>query len=770
MFEQPALSHLAKMTLAIAAHPPSIFDIQSATIQSGDTVIVYQSRDNLTAIVVTPGKKLHTRYGEFPHSDMIGVVFGSKCPSRKGNGFTYLLRPTPELCPTASDTNPIPSRYILHYISAGYQTRIICHRSRNWFRFVFTLDIPNIGPRGRLFSFEFHEERHAKAAAEFEAHGLLSSVGGPIQLAHRNVIRDGFGDIDVQVDSVFLDLPAPWDALEESKRVMNRSQLSRICCFSPCIEQVQKTCQTLELLGFSDIIMFETLVRTHEPVSVTMPKVDDAVRRIKEVETKKQARRERQISESKQRRQITQKGTNSKPGNEQEKTLKRGLEDTDITEEPESESKKRRQITPKGTNSQPGSEQEKTVKRGLEDTDITEEPEPKKSRNETCNAEDTKPAVEDGKPAAEDTTTVEETRPIVEIIESVTEDTKPLEENGDRALSEVDRTAMEIYNPSNKDIARPAEIEQVKSENPSILETSKPAGIAKLTASWSPASGFAVLERPSQVRSLTSVDVAEYQRSFEESNYRVILLDHDGVMKPVEGFPTEDHENSCEVLEKLASNPKNEVWIISGKKLSNLQEKYGHIPNLNLAGELGTDILAAKGKLAPILPEIYSNTETLLQEVLKLAESKYDIHLWLQYNSISKTCFIPFKHYIVFRYPQDDPSDRKDIEWNESLIKQKAFNDFELVTYPGSVFSALIHRSCNKGLLAEKLIERQTHLDTIGLSIGDQYIDEPMHILMRSRGFLSVIVTKHEEQETYARNKLSDHREVYNLLKALSNY
>jgi tRNA A58 N-methylase Trm61 len=42
-------------------------------------------------------------------------------------------------------------------------------------------------------------------------------------LAHRNVIRDGFGDLDVKVDSVFLDLPAPWDALEESKRVMNVS-------------------------------------------------------------------------------------------------------------------------------------------------------------------------------------------------------------------------------------------------------------------------------------------------------------------------------------------------------------------------------------------------------------------------------------------------------------------------------------------------------------------------------------------------------------------
>jgi len=77
-----------------------------------------------------------------------------------------------------------------------------------------------------------------------------------------------------------------------------------------------------------------------------MPKVDDAVRRIKEVEKKKQARRERQISESKQRRQTTtQKESGAKPASE-------GF----------------------------------TTKRVLEGTDDTEEPEPKKPRDETCNS------------------------------------------------------------------------------------------------------------------------------------------------------------------------------------------------------------------------------------------------------------------------------------------------------------------------------------------------------------------------------------------------
>ncbi|KAA1135795.1 hypothetical protein PGTUg99_025028 [Puccinia graminis f. sp. tritici] len=251
-----------------------------------------------------------------------------------------------------------------------------------------------------------------------------------------------------------------------------------------------------------------------------------------------------------------------------------------------------------------------------------------------------------------------------------------------------------------------------------------------------------VIEELAQVRFLSRVDVDEYKRSFAESSHRLILLDND----PVEGFPTEDYANTCEVLLKLAEHPKNEVWIISGKTLANLQEKYGHITNLNLAGELGTDILPAKGKVAPSLPPISSNTESLLRELVKLAE---DV-------GIPETSFKSFKHYVVFRHPKENTR-LDDISQTEtqvilngmiSLTRTKAFSDFELVTYPESSFSALVHKGCNK---------------------GDQYIDEPMHRSMRSRGFFSVIVTKHEDQNTYARNKLSDHKEVHDLLKSLSD-
>lgn len=61
--------------------------------------------------------------------------------------------------------------------------------------------------------------------AEFELHGL----NDVITLKHRNIYKDGFELVD-QVDSVFLDLPAPWEAISHAKialRVRLTLQLER---------------------------------------------------------------------------------------------------------------------------------------------------------------------------------------------------------------------------------------------------------------------------------------------------------------------------------------------------------------------------------------------------------------------------------------------------------------------------------------------------------------------------------------------------------------
>lgn len=40
-----------------------------------------------------------------------------------------------------------------------------------------------------------------------------------IELEHRNVCKDGFGAA-ADVDAVFLDLPAPWEAIPDAKKAM----------------------------------------------------------------------------------------------------------------------------------------------------------------------------------------------------------------------------------------------------------------------------------------------------------------------------------------------------------------------------------------------------------------------------------------------------------------------------------------------------------------------------------------------------------------------
>lgn len=151
------------------------------------------------------------------------------------------------------------------------------------------------GEHGRLWSFEFHEPRADKARAEFAAHGMDKVI----VLNHRNVCKDGFG-LTNAADSVFLDLPAPWEAIRHATQALRRDTVTRICCFSPCIEQVLKTVTALSEHGFTDVETFESLVRTHESHPAAGPEVsiDEAINRIKVVEKRKEARRLIQIEKA----------------------------------------------------------------------------------------------------------------------------------------------------------------------------------------------------------------------------------------------------------------------------------------------------------------------------------------------------------------------------------------------------------------------------------------------------------------------------------------
>lgn len=243
------------------------FSAYNEKISEGDTVILFLGHNAMQAITVTPGKVHQTKYGALPHADMIGRRFGTKMFSQNRKGWVYLLHPTPELWTVnlrhrtqilyTTDISMVILKLALKpgsiVIESGTGSGSMSHSL-----------LRTIAPSGHLHTFEFHAERAEIARKEFESHG----IGDLVTVTCRDVCKEGFGLSQV-ADAVFLDLPGPWDAIQSSKGAL-KSEGGRLCSFSPCIEQVQKTCEALRSCGFRDITVMECLSRTFEVKTVPL--------------------------------------------------------------------------------------------------------------------------------------------------------------------------------------------------------------------------------------------------------------------------------------------------------------------------------------------------------------------------------------------------------------------------------------------------------------------------------------------------------------------
>ncbi|KAH7413964.1 S-adenosyl-L-methionine-dependent methyltransferase [Phaeosphaeria sp. MPI-PUGE-AT-0046c] len=157
---------------------------------------------------------------------------------------------------------------------------------------------------GQVYSFEYHEPRARQLQVEIKEHGLDPLVN----VTNRDVYSDGFcldDSAGPDADAIFLDLPAPWQALKHLTRSppssaalefvassdpsnplpkdftttgntastsptksfrspLNPKKPVRICSFSPCIEQVTRTVSALRTLGWLEIDMVEILAKRLE--------------------------------------------------------------------------------------------------------------------------------------------------------------------------------------------------------------------------------------------------------------------------------------------------------------------------------------------------------------------------------------------------------------------------------------------------------------------------------------------------------------------------
>lgn len=238
--EAPAA--LAATTLA---KPPTSMWRSPAVIEEGSLVILFENHNSLTYCYVKRGEIFQNRHGAFYHDDMLGQPFGARVASRKKNtrGYMILLAPTPELWSRALRHRTqivftLDASAIMFAAALRSGSRVV--ESGTGSGALTTSFARTVAPGGHVFTFEFNATRAEVAREEFARNGL----GDVVTVDCRDACEQGFPDeLAGTIDLVFLDLPCPWKAIGHAAKML--AQGGAFASYSPCIEQVQKTCDAL---------------------------------------------------------------------------------------------------------------------------------------------------------------------------------------------------------------------------------------------------------------------------------------------------------------------------------------------------------------------------------------------------------------------------------------------------------------------------------------------------------------------------------------------
>ncbi|KAF1318113.1 tRNA methyltransferase, partial [Globisporangium splendens] len=258
----------------VAVIPNSMWK-SPALIEEGALVILFENYNSLTYCYVRANEIFQNRHGAFHHNDMIGKPFGSKVLSRKKGGskqYMILLAPTPELWSRALRHRTqivftLDASAIMFQASLRSGSRVV--ESGTGSGALTTSFARTVAPHGHVFTFEFNPTRAEIAREEF-AHNGLQDV---ITVDCRDACEQGFPEeLAGTIDLVFLDLPMPWKAIGHATKMLKQG--GNFASYSPCIEQVQKTCDALREAGFEMIRTIETRLVPYSARNIDLPTPD----------------------------------------------------------------------------------------------------------------------------------------------------------------------------------------------------------------------------------------------------------------------------------------------------------------------------------------------------------------------------------------------------------------------------------------------------------------------------------------------------------------
>ena len=234
-----------------------------------------------------------------------------------------------------------------------------------------------------------------------------------------------------------------------------------------------------------------------------------------------------------------------------------------------------------------------------------------------------------------------------------------------------------------------------------------------------------------------ALPVDDLVSAYRAARKRVLLLDYDGTLVSFYGRPQDakPDETLMGILRGLSSDPSNHTFLLSGRRIADLQTWFGHLPELGLAGEHG-----ARWR-EPGSAEWRSRSED--------AEWKQSVRPILEHftertpgSSVEeKECAL------VWHYRQAEPEFADWLAAEIVAMLEGMLAETELRAYRGNKIVEVKPMSANKGAFTAAILERYGDTELV-LALGDDRTDEDMFAQLPTPAW-TVHVGRHTTKASY---------------------
>lgn len=221
-----------------------------------------------------------------------------------------------------------------------------------------------------------------------------------------------------------------------------------------------------------------------------------------------------------------------------------------------------------------------------------------------------------------------------------------------------------------------------------------------------------------------ALDTAQFADAYKKANKRLLLFDYDGTLTPIvkvpaHAVPTERTRNA---IAALCKDPKNIVYLISGRDGDFLEEHWGHLDRLGLSAEHGSFVKQ------PGEEDFINMTEALDMSWMSEVE---EIFKYYTERTTGSTIEVK-KASITWHYRNSDP------DFGEFQCKQ-ALDLLESSLAPRRPIEVLVGKknlevrplAVNKGEIVRRLMYENPDVDLI-FCAGDDKTDEDMFRALRT--------------------------------------